>query len=58
MDSFVLLAYASWTASRTFLQRLLACINFVSDSEDLFCYTESLKGVTQNLFGSYEFQNR
>ena len=28
MDSFVLLAYASFTASRTFLQQLLACLNF------------------------------
>ena len=28
MDSFVLLAYASFSASRTFLQQLLACLNF------------------------------
>ena len=28
MDSFVLLKYASLTASRTLLQRLLACLNF------------------------------
>ena len=28
MDSFVLLVYASFTASRTFLQQLLACLNF------------------------------
>ena len=28
MDSFVLLAHASLTASGTFLQRLLACLNF------------------------------
>ena len=27
MDSFVLLAYASLAASRTFLQQLLACLN-------------------------------
>ena len=27
MDSFVLLAYASFKASRTFLQQLLACLN-------------------------------
>ena len=39
MDSFVLLAYASLTASRTLLQRLLACLNFTLDSEGLsFCY--------------------
>ena len=28
MDSFVLIAYASLAASRTLLQRLLACLNF------------------------------
>ena len=35
MDSFVLLAYASLTASRTLLQRLLACLNLTLESEDL-----------------------
>ena len=35
MDSFVLLVYASLTASRTLLQRLLACLNFALESEDL-----------------------
>ena len=35
MESFVLLAYASFAASRTLLQRLLACVNFTSESEDL-----------------------
>ena len=34
MDSFVLLAYASLAASRTLLQRLLACLNFTIESED------------------------
>ena len=38
MNSFVLLAYASLAASRTLLQRLLACLNFTLDSEDLFCW--------------------
>ena len=39
MDSFVLLAYASLANSRTLLQRLLACLNFTLESEDLyFCY--------------------
>ena len=38
IDSFVLLAYASLAASRTLLQRLLACLNFTLDSEDLFCW--------------------
>ena len=32
MDSFVLVGYASLAASRTFLQRLLACLNFPLDS--------------------------
>ena len=34
MDSFVLLAYASLAASKTLLQRLLACLNFTLESED------------------------
>ena len=36
MDSFVLLAYASLTVSRTLFQRLLACLNITLESEDLF----------------------
>ena len=35
MDSFVFLAYASLAASRTFLQRLLACLNFTLEAEDV-----------------------
>ena len=35
IESFVLLVYASLAASRTLLQRLLACLNFTLDSEDL-----------------------
>ena len=35
MDSSVLLAHASLAASRTLLQRLLTCLNFTLDSEDL-----------------------
>ena len=34
IDSFVLVAYASLAASRTLLQRLLACLNFTLESED------------------------
>ena len=34
MDSFVLLAYASLAASRTLLQRLLACLRIALESED------------------------
>ena len=36
MDAFVSVAYASWAASRTLLQQLLASLNFTLDSEDLF----------------------
>ena len=38
MDSLVLLAYANLAASRTLLQKLLACLNFTLDLEDLFCW--------------------
>ena len=37
MDSFILLVYASLAASRTLLQRLLACQSFPLDSEDSAC---------------------
>ena len=38
MDPFALLAYARLAASRTFLQQLLACLNFTTlHSEDLTC---------------------
>ena len=43
MDSFALVAYASLAASRTLLQRLLACLNFALDSEDLFCWYKRKK---------------
>ena len=35
MDAFILLADASLAASRTLLQRVLACLNFALESEDL-----------------------
>ena len=38
MDSFVLVAYATLVASKALLQRLLACLNFILESEDLFCW--------------------
>ena len=37
IESFVLVAYACFAALGTLLQRLLACLNFTLDSEDLFC---------------------
>ena len=43
MDSFVLVAYATLAASRTLLQRVLACLNFTLDSEDLFCWYKRKK---------------
>ena len=44
MDSFVLLEYASLAASRTLLHRLLACLNFAFESEDLFFWYKRNKG--------------
>ena len=41
MGSFVLVVYASLTASRTLLQRLLACINFTK--VDLLCWYKRKK---------------
>ena len=38
MEYFILLAYASLAASKTLLQRGLACLNFTLNSEDLFCW--------------------
>ena len=47
MDSFVLVAYASCQTCKnpfaTLLQRLLACLNFTLDSEDLFCWYKRKK---------------
>ena len=43
MNSFVLLAYASLTASWTLLLQLLACLNFTLDSEDFFCWCKQQK---------------
>ena len=35
MDSFALLAYTSLATSRTLLQRLLTCLNFTLEAEDI-----------------------
>ena len=43
MDSFVLVAYASLAASRTFLQRLLDFLNFALDSKDLLSWHKRKK---------------
>ena len=39
----VSLAYASLAVSRTLWQRLLACLNFPLDSEDLLCWCKQKK---------------
>ena len=38
INSFVLLTYATLTASKTLLQRLQACLKLTLDSEDLLCW--------------------
>ena len=45
-DSFVFLAYASQAATRTLLQRLLACLIFTLDSEDLFYWYKQKKVIS------------
>ena len=51
MDSFVLLAYASFAASTTLLQQLLACLNFTLESEDLSFWYKQKKENSIN-YGS------
>ena len=48
MDSFVLVAYASLAASRTLLQRLLACLNFTLESEDFSLWYKRKKVISMN----------
>ena len=43
IDSFVLVAYTGLVVSTTFLQQLLACLNFTLDSKDLFCWYKRKK---------------
>ena len=43
-SGLVLLAYASLAASRILLQRLLVCLNFTLDSEDLSLWYKWKKG--------------
>ena len=52
MDFFVLVAYACSAASRTLLQRLLACLNFMLDSEDLFCWYKQKNVISKNFSSS------
>ena len=48
INSFVLVAYASLAASTTLLQWLLACLNFILDSEDVFCCYKWKKMFSMN----------
>ena len=48
MDSFVVAAFASLAALTIILQRLLACLNFTLDSEDLFCWLKKKKMISMN----------
>ena len=43
MGPLVLLAYVILATSRTLLQRLLACLDFTLDSEDLFWWYKRIK---------------
>ena len=43
MESFVLLTYATLAASITLFERLLACLNFTLDSENLLCWYKQKK---------------
>ena len=57
MESFVLLAYASLAASITLLQQALACVNFTSDSEDLFCWIKQKKWFLWTMAVAQETEN-
>ena len=57
VDSFVLLAYASLTASRTLLQQLLARMNFTLDLEDLFCCYKRKKRFLQSMAAAQAAKN-
>ena len=50
IDSFALLTYASLAASRTHLQRLLACLNITLDSDLLLLQKKKKKAI----YVSYE----
>ena len=57
MESFVLAAYASLATSRTFLQQLLACLNFTLDSEDLFCWYKPRKSFLWTMAEPQDAEN-
>ena len=49
MDSFAFVAYASLATSRTLLQRLLDCLNFALESEDLLLVQTNKKNHLTDL---------
>ena len=51
---FVLLANASFAASGTFLQQLLACLNFTLESEDLFFWYKKKKSDFYELWQQHK----
>ena len=51
MDSFVLVPYACFAASRTLLQKLLGCLSSILDSKVLFCWYKRKKVISIN-YGS------
>ena len=57
MDYFVLLAYASLTASRTLLQRLLASLNFTLKSENLSFRYKRKMGFLRTMAAAQEAEN-
>ena len=57
MDSFVLLAYASLAASRTCLQRSLACLNFTLESEDSSFWYKRKKWFLWSMAAAQEAEN-
>ena len=57
VDSFVLLAYASLAASRNLLQRLLACLNFTLESEDLSFWYKQKKWFLWTMTASQAAEN-
>ena len=57
VDSFVLLAYASLAASRTLLQRLLACLNCTLESEDLSFWYKRKKWFLWTVAAAQEAEN-
>ena len=57
MDSFVLLAFTNLAASRNLLQRLLVCLNFTLDSEDLSFWYKRKKGFLWTMAAAQAAEN-